>query len=256
LEADKSPAEREASRQEWIAQIDQTASVLYKELLEVIHLRLQEWKETKAAFVIGGLLGLLPLHAASWQEDDQSHYLLERLDIIYGPSVWVLKRCLARHRDKEIPVLAAGTSGQGPSLIFSRWEVKRIGELLESTKGPGTCLQVLDSAATATFILEEMPKYAVSHLACHGKWNASEPLDSSLSMYDEDLTLARLLQRVRLDNSRLVVLSACESGTGHSYNKVSEEFVGLPAGFIFAGARSVVGSLWSVLDPPTALFDG
>ena len=73
-------------------------------------------------------------------------------------------------------------------------------------------------------------------------------------MADQELTLARLLENLRLDKTSLVVLSACESGTAYTIGKSGEEYLGLPAGFIFAGARSVVGTLWSVLDPPTALL--
>lgn len=247
-------AERESSHQAWIDQIDETTSALYKELLGTIHEWLREWNETRVALVVGGLLSMLPLHAACWREDDKDHYLIETLDIVYAPSVWVLQRCLSRKRDSEVPVMAASTSGKGAPLVFSKWEVQRIRQLLESAKGANTCNAVLDSEATVAFVLENMPKQAISHFSCHGKWNGDDPLTSSLSFYDADLPLSRLLRRVRLENCRLVVLSACESGAGHSYKQVSEEYLGLPAGFIFAGARAVVGSLWSVLDPPTALL--
>jgi len=59
---------------------------------------------------------------------------------------------------------------------------------------------------------------------------------------------------VRLARGRLVVLSACESGAGFGPDSVGEEYLGLPAGFILAGAKSVVGSLWAVPDWPTALL--
>ena len=73
-------------------------------------------------------------------------------------------------------------------------------------------------------------------------------------MADGDLTLAYLLGQMRLEVARLVILSACETGIGFDPNRQGEEYLGLPAGFIVAGAMSVIGSLWSVPDLATALL--
>jgi CHAT domain-containing protein len=48
-----------------------------------------------------------------------------------------------------------------------------------------------------------------------------------------------------MGRARLVVLSACESATGDDPGGSGEEYLGLPAGFIVAGAQAVVGSLGS-----------
>jgi CHAT domain-containing protein len=53
-------------------------------------------------------------------------------------------------------------------------------------------------------------------------------------------------------NARLVTLSACETGVG-TISK-GDELVGLSRAFIYAGSSSVVVSLWSVADQPTALL--
>jgi CHAT domain-containing protein len=211
-------------------------------------------KETRVALIASGLLNLLPLHAARWQVGRETFYLLEELDLVYAPSAWVLQRCWARKRGDGIPVLAVATSGEGAPLVFSEWEAQRLKELLEQAKGPDTCLQLFGPAANAGALLDALPRHAVSHLSCHGNWDSSNPLESALMLADQKLTLARLLENLRLDKTSLVVLSACESGTAYTFGKSGEEYLGLPAGFIFAGARSVIGTLWSVLDPPTALL--
>src|SRR5215472_13068631 len=48
----------------------------------------------------------------------------------------------------------------------------------------------------------------------------------------------------------LVVLSACKSALGRDVE--SEGIIGLPRAFLYAGARSVIASLWKVDDEATA----
>jgi len=64
------------------------------------------------------------------------------------------------------------------------------------------------------------------------------------------LTLAEIFHKLKLKSTRLVVLSACETGLVATSTK-SDEFVGLPAGFLHAGAQAVVSSLWRVEDEST-----
>lgn len=53
-------------------------------------------------------------------------------------------------------------------------------------------------------------------------------------------------------NAEVVTLSACETGLGK--NVRAEGIIGLPRAFMFAGASSVVVSLWKVADDSTAEF--
>lgn len=54
--------------------------------------------------------------------------------------------------------------------------------------------------------------------------------------------------------TRLVTLSACETGLSDVLRGSPEEYVGLPAGFMLAGVPCIVSSLWSVPEISTALL--
>jgi len=61
------------------------------------------------------------------------------------------------------------------------------------------------------------------------------------------------LSEIRLARCRLAVVSACQSG--HYDTALSpDEFLGLPGGFLQAGAACVVASLWKVDDVATAVL--
>ena len=75
--------------------------------------------------------------------------------------------------------------------------------------------------------------------------------DSALDL-DQCLTLEEIFQ-LNLPNCRLVTLSACETGLV-DFRNMSDEYIGLPSGFIRAGAASIISTLWSVDDFSTALL--
>jgi CHAT domain-containing protein len=50
-----------------------------------------------------------------------------------------------------------------------------------------------------------------------------------------------------------VVLSACETGL-IDFQNTSDEYIGLPSGFLYAGSSSVVSSLWTVNDLSTSFL--
>ena len=95
--------------------------------------------------------------------------------------------------------------------------------------------------------------YAYVHFASHGEFNADSPLNSALLLAkdktnDGTLTVGELYS-MRL-NADLVTLSACETGLGKIAN--GDDVVGLTRGFLYAGSRSIVASLWKVDDEATA----
>ncbi|MGJ5634381.1 CHAT domain-containing protein, partial [Nostoc sp. CALU 1950] len=88
---------------------------------------------------------------------------------------------------------------------------------------------------------------------CHGYFNSASPQDSGLQLADGNLTLADIITYFKLKNCRLVTLSACETGLT-DLTSTSDEYIGLPSGFLLAGSTNVVSSLWTVSATATALL--
>ena len=113
------------------------------------------------------------------------------------------------------------------------------------------------SANRTTATLPDLSQYRFIHLATHGLLNTVHPELSGvvLSLFDENGAdtdgFLRLNDIFNLNlPAELVVLSACETGLGKDVK--GEGLVGLTRGFMYAGAKRVAVSLWSVNDTATA----
>jgi CHAT domain-containing protein len=103
----------------------------------------------------------------------------------------------------------------------------------------------------------ELSRYRVIHFATHGLLNSEHPELSGLvlSLVDENgKPQDGFLRMDEIFNLRLpadlVVLSACQTALGKEVK--GEGLVGLTRGFMYAGARRVVASLWEVDDQATS----
>lgn len=105
----------------------------------------------------------------------------------------------------------------------------------------------------------DLPTFGLIHVEAHTRIDNSRPELSGviLSQVRPDGSsengLLRLHDVYDLHlRARLVVLSACETSFGKEME--GEGLVTLSRGFLYAGARSVIGALWSVDDQGTAQF--
>ncbi len=193
----------------------------------------------------GGLLGLLPLHAA-WREDPATptgrRYALDEALITYTPSARALLAAgqLAWRIRRPDRILAVND----PDLPSSEPEVRA------ALGWFGHGQQLRRNQVTREAVRAALPGYEVLHFACHGSAQLNDPLASNLEVASNgDLTLGDLLED-RLPNARLAVLSACE--TAVVSGAALDEVISLPTGLLQAGAAGVVGSLWPVDDAITS----
>lgn len=129
-------------------------------------------------------------------------------------------------------------------------EVKAIAELFPRAE------VYLGSAATEGRAKALGTEARLVHFACHGILDERFPLNSALALTAEGrenglLQAWEIFESVRLD-ADLVTLSACGTALGREMG--GEGLVGLTRAFQYAGARSVLASLWSIADASTARF--
>ncbi|GCE93358.1 TPR domain protein [Arthrospira platensis NIES-46] len=83
------------------------------------------------------------------------------------------------------------------------------------------------------------------HFACHGDFNAHNPLKAYLRLANgEKLTFVDIVTSLSLPVCRLLVL--CADQTGLVETSPTDDYMGLSSAFFYAGARTVVASLWNV----------
>ncbi len=196
--------------------------------------------ESLAAFprlivVPHGALHYLPFHALH----DGNGWLLERVEVSYLPSASLLRYC------QRSGALAGGTLALGHSnggrLPHALQEARAVAELLGGDV-------YLEKQATLARFRRLAPGCRVVHLAAHGEFRPDEPLFSGLTLERGRLTTFDLFG-MRL-NASLVTLSACQ--TGQNVLAGGDELLGLMRALVYAGAASVVLSLWAVEDRSTA----
>ncbi len=140
-------------------------------------------------------------------------------------------------------------------LTESENEVRGIEKLFESRGRPAKIF-LHGNARESELKSRDAETYRFIHIATHGLINEDEPKLSGIifaapdSGSSEDGVLyTGEVYNLRL-NADLVVLSACQTGLGTIAK--GEGILGLTRGFMYAGARNVLVSLWQVADKSTS----
>jgi CHAT domain-containing protein len=202
-------------------------------------------KTKKLIIVPHGSLHYLPFAALS----NGNEYLIDRFSLRMLPSASVLIFLKEREKQEDRGALIFGNPKlKNPKydLKFAQDEALAIGRIIPKSK------ILLRGEASKTNLQNWGSKYSVVHLAVHGVFDLDKPLDSALLLAadsnNDGLLRAGDLYNLSL-NADLVTLSACETALGKV--ATGDDVVGFTRGFLYAGARSLISSLWQVDDEAT-----
>lgn len=218
-----------------LARTDEVLSRLYDLLIRPIdHLLDRE----KLVIVPHGPLHGLPFHAFRDGRQDA----VDRWEISYAPSaaVWHKGTENRTTRSFDSSLLLMGVPAMGIEHVSS--EIAALERISPSAQ------TFCGDDATVEAFREHAEQHHMIHLATHALFREDNPLFSGIRFADGWL-LARDLYGMRL-KCELATLSACQ--TGVTMVDTGDELFGLVRGFLAAGARSVLASLWPADDRSTA----
>lgn len=241
--------------------IDSQLRQWHQQLIAPIANLLPADPQQRVVFIPQGPLFLVPFAAL---RDGNDRYLVEQHALLSAPSIQVLD--LTRQQRDAI---ASAPASQPSPLIVGNPTMPKVSLQAGS---PAVSLPALPGAAaeanaiaeffhtsfltgaqaTKSTVLQHMRQSRLIHLATHGLLDEQNGIHSAIALApsatDDGLLTADEILNLHL-RAELVVLSACDTGRG---KVTGDGVIGLSRSLISAGVPSVVVSLWSVPDAPTA----
>jgi CHAT domain-containing protein len=214
---------------------------LYRSLISPLE---QHLKTRRIGIIPHGTLHYLPFSALT----NGRRYLGDDRVIFYLPSASVLPfiRQKSKPTNNNLLAIAQSRAAGLPLLKYADKSAEEVATLYntKALTGEGASESVFRArAANSGLIL----------IAAHGRLNTSSPLFSHIVLAPDDVNDGLLevheVYGLDLKNVGLVVLSGCQTQLGE--RSQGDDIVGLNRAFIYAGAPTVVASLWSVQDKQT-----
>ncbi|MBA5221654.1 CHAT domain-containing protein [Streptomyces griseoaurantiacus] len=218
----------------------------------------------------GGLLSLLPLHAAGHHSDLSQvglggrgrRTVMDRVVSSYTTTIRALHH--ARHHRTSAPSVSRSlivamptTPGVPGRLDHVSKEATLLCNLLPKPTlliepdavADGMTAPELETRPTKARVLETLSDCGIVHFACHGAHDPDDPSRSLLLLHDHErdpLTVASLAE-MRMDSAQLAYLSACRTAFMDSVELI-DEAIHLTSAFQLAGFPHVIGTLWEIND--------
>ncbi|BAZ03340.1 TPR repeat-containing protein (plasmid) [Tolypothrix tenuis PCC 7101] len=242
--------------------VKQRFQKLHELLINPIADLLPKNPDERVTFIPQSSLFLVPFAAL---QDEQGKYLIEKHTILTAPAIQVLD---LTHKQRQkvsgnqalvmgnpiMPSVApkiGEAPQQLPDLPGALTEAKEIAQLL-NTKA------ITGKDATKAAFIQRLPQARFIHLATHGLLDDFKGLGVPGAVAlapdgkDDGLLTANEILDLKI-NAELVVLSACDTAQG---KLTGDGVIGLSRVLISAGAPSVIVTLWSIPDSPSALLMG
>ncbi len=246
------------AQQDSLAQLyTQQAHFLYQKLITPIEEAITS--ASKLYIIPDGVLGYLPFEALLTMpiEKDYSDfstlpYFGKKQAISYSYSAQLLKEMMVQNpsnqQEKILAFAPVFKSSDLAPLLYNQKEVEAIAELYPTTTA-------IANEATRADFLGQARDYSILHLSSHARTNDSLPDLSYIAFSQfssttetEELLYVYDLYTLPLQ-ADMIVLSACETGIGKLQK--GEGIMSLARGFSYAGAKSIITTLWRVNDQKT-----
>ncbi len=215
-----------------------------------------------------GPLDYLPFEALI-EDHETSRFLIERYEIVYGASSSCLINLGERLRKSEAPMDFLGVANPYPAsayglsldqeyrfprLRYARREIRTIKNFFKPER---TSLLMGRAAEEKKFKELRLADYRIIHLAAHGViddrnwWRSAMLLLKDPGNVEDGFLQSTEIYLLHFSPD-LLVLSGCQTGIGTL--EKGEGINGMSSAFFYAGARSILLSLWSINDKATAMF--
>ncbi|KAJ6506059.1 CHAT domain-containing protein [Mycena vulgaris] len=179
----------------------------------------------------------LPLHAASQ---------LDRFVQSYTSTPGILyDRILKRPTDRPARVGIAGLTHNGPQRKSALPGVEKEVTQIVEVVGKSRVEMLMGEEATVEAVQKQLQECSWIHLACHANQDLTSPRESCLHLYEGTLSLEVILG-MPLPDAEFVYLAACQTAMGDS--SLANESFHLGGGFVAAGFRGAIGTMWSMID--------
>jgi CHAT domain-containing protein/Tfp pilus assembly protein PilF len=210
-----------------------------------------------------GRLGVIPFEALITKpvkdETSSPAYLIKQYAIRYefSASLALQKNGADKKAIQSILLCAPITFNEIDNLNAlpgTNEEVKNIGTLFNQALAKAT-IATNEQASEERIKSDELEKFDIVHLATHGIVDELNPELSKIflkaSNGEDGYLYSGEIYNLKL-NAQLVTLSACQTGLGKIAK--GEGVIGLSRALIYAGAKNIMVSFWSVADESTALL--
>lgn len=257
--------DRDAAYEEFLAVAQRLSALLIKPVWQ--HIR----PDQHLYFIPDDLLHYLPFAALTLPGPDSTRFLVEAVPLATAPSAAVLKYALERGQEQgnsgRLRVLAiANPEDRSGRLKALPW-ADQAAQFIMQLSSIGSKLLVQEQARKEALLQALQEPYDILHFAGHCSVAVKSPLYTTLYLASGLQTEAaassagggagqvaygaandhlRMFEvfRLNLRQTRLVVLSACNTALGQF--AVGEGIVGLPRAFFCAGAPCLITTLWAV----------
>lgn len=224
-------------------QFDRVASDLGR-LVEPWGEYLEKWCPTQLVLSPHSRLALLPLHAAPWK----GRPLIESFPVVYLPSPAHAPELVKRRRQPGGEALLVGNpTGDLPG---AEAEVAAVARWVRNCGMDPTVL--VRSDANTGGVVARSHAASVVHFACHSVLDEEDFSRSGVQLADRRLNVPEMVATLELPRATLAVLSSCDSARNTLGS--STELLALVRVFFYAGAPSVVASLWPLNDAVGTYF--